>query len=846
MHSDREKLIEDLYQGVLDLPPDQRQKFLSDECAGDTDLRGEIEALLRHSDAAPSKFLAGVADEVADDTDAVPLLDGMVGRTVGRYKLLRVIASGGMGTVYEAQQEQPSRTVAVKLVRQGLRSSAAVRRFQYESEVLGHLSHRGIAQVFESGVHREPGGTVPYFAMEYLSGAVPITEYATVQELGINGRISLFLSVCDAVQYAHQRAVIHRDLKPANVLVTPNGQPMIIDFGVARVLSTDVSIESAQTQTGQMIGTLRYMSPEQCGPTPSDVDARTDIYALGVILFELLTEQLPYDLGSTSPFDAPQVIRETDPTRPSTICSTVTGDLEVVLLKALEKDREQRYQSAAEFARDLRRVLTNEPIEAKRGSQWYVLRKSIARHKLAVTVVCGIVILIAASAVTMGILYREAGAQKLLTQEALHKSLAAEKAARRTTAFLIDLFEVADPFAGSADKMTAGEILDRGVEQIRRELADDPETRATLLLTIGNVFVHLGRFDDAMLLLKDAHKIRDALLGPSHSATAETQASLGNLYISQGEFALAEETLSAALAIQRKTLKGDHEQLAETIENLGVLHFYKGEHELAEPLLREALDMRRRLFGIQHRDIPTSLNNLALVLDGLGQRDESERLLRKALAQNRLMFGDSHAAVAATLGNLSGVLSHKGDIDGAIELGEEALSINRKVLGNAHPAVASGLNNLGSFLKQQGNFTGAEARYKEALDVCRDLFGESDFRLALVLDNIGSLLMKSNRMEDAEPYVAKALEIRRAALGVDHADTIECYLNMGSIRKARGDLGGAKEFYQLAYDCRLRTLGVAHSKTLAAKKALDETVSVLQEAQDAVRGDTDSPRGSPP
>jgi WD40 repeat protein/tRNA A-37 threonylcarbamoyl transferase component Bud32 len=381
MSQTTERRVQELFGAALDRPAPERAAYLREACGGDDELRARIEALL----AAHER-----ADAVLGRPTAWPTASRMseelpAGGRIGQYHLKRAIATGGMGVVYEAQQERPRRTVALKLMRDGIASRSALRRFEYEAQILARLQHPNIAQIHEAGTHEAEGTgrKVPFFAMEYVPNARPLVEYAQEARLGTRERLDLFIKVCAAVHHGHQKGIIHRDLKPSNILVDSAGEPKIIDFGVARATDSDLAVTTLQTDVGQLIGTLQYMSPEQCAADPHDLDTRSDVYALGVVLYELLSDQLPYDVSRVALHEAARVIREDAPARPSTINRTLRGDLETVTLKALEKDRARRYQSAVELADDLERYLKSEPIVARRPSVGYQVRLFARRHKAA-------------------------------------------------------------------------------------------------------------------------------------------------------------------------------------------------------------------------------------------------------------------------------------------------------------------------------------------------------------------------------------------------------------------------------------------------------------------------------
>ena len=464
--------LQELFRAALDRNADQRDAFVAEACGGDRGLQARLEELLvahQKAQQAP-EFLT--PDETSwsrlleEVTEMLPDAQSRLPKRIGPYAINSVIASGGMGTVYEATQEHPRRTVAVKVMKEGIASRSAMRRFEYELQVLARLRHPNIAQIYEAGTHRDESGTVPYFAMEYIPNALPINKYAIEKKLGTRQKLELFAHVCDAVHHGHQKGIIHRDLKPGNILVDSHGQVKLIDFGVARGTDSDLAVTTVQTDIGQLIGTLQYMSPEQCQADPHDIDTRSDVYALGVVLYDLLCGKLPYDVT--------RIIREQQPTKLSTIDRKLRGDVETVALKALEKDRERRYQSADELRRDIENYLKGEPIAARPPSVTYQLKILVRRNKALAGGVA-----VAFVAMTVGVIGTSIG---------LVKARAAQKEAEQVTAFLEDMIAFADPHETRQPNLTMREALDRAAKTIGGKFKDKPLIEARLRHTIGKTY----------------------------------------------------------------------------------------------------------------------------------------------------------------------------------------------------------------------------------------------------------------------------------------------------------------------------------------------------------------------
>ena len=772
---------------------------------------------------------------------------------IGPYRILEQIGEGGMGVVYLAEQEHPvRRKVALKIIKLGMDTKEVIGRFEAERQALAMMSHANIARVFDAGT-TEQGR--PYFVMEHVPG-VPITDYCDRQRLKNRERLELFIQVCQAVHHAHQKGIIHRDLKPSNVLIAiQDGKavPKVIDFGVAKATSQRLTERTVFTEQGQLIGTPEYMSPEQAEMSGQSVDTTTDVYSLGVMLYELLAGVLPFDAQTlrAAGFEGIQrIIREEEPPTPSTKVSKLGdtgtqvakrrqtdvaalrrqlhGELDWVTMRAMEKDRSQRYQSASELAADLGRYLRNEPVVARAHSAAYQFQKMVARHTVPFVFAGILLLVVISSGVWMSVLYGRA-------VRAEHEAVREAETATQTSEFLEGLFEVSDPSEALGNTITAREILDKGAEKIEDELADQPEVQATLMSTMGNVYRSLGLYDSAKPLLESALEKRRRVLGKEHLDVAASLHNLAGALWLKGDYDGAARFSREALAMRRKLLGEEHPHVAMSLNNLANVLGDKGDYEGAEPLYREALAMYRKLLGDEHPDVAMSLNNLALVRLRKGDYDEAESLYREALAMRRKLLGEEHPAVAQSLNNLANVLNDKGDYDGAEPLYREALAMHRKFLGDEHPHVAMNVNNVGNVLWRKGDYHEAELLIREALAMWRKLLGEEHPHVAMSLNNLANVLADKGDYDEAEPLYREALAMRRKLLGEEHPDVAMSLSNLASVLDE-----GAEPLILEALAMWRKLLGEEHPDVarslynLACRKALqgqrEEALDYLHQA----------------
>jgi tetratricopeptide (TPR) repeat protein len=734
-----------------------------------------------------------------------------VAGSFGRYRLLQRLGEGGMGEVWLAEQTEPvRRQVALKVIKAGMDSAQVVARFEAERQALALMDHPAIATVFDGGT--TPQGR-PYFAMEYVKGE-PITAYCDRHLLSTRERLGLFTQVCEGVQHAHQKGIIHRDLKPSNVLVTIQDDrpvPKIIDFGVAKATAQHLTERSLFTELGVLIGTPEYMSPEQAEMSGLDIDTRTDIYALGVLLYELLTGALPLDrkeMRQAAIAEIQRIIREKEPLRPSTritqlgpasmetaknrhteprrLVSELRGDLDWITMRALEKDRTRRYDTATSLANDVRRHLRNEPVSAGPPSAAYRARKFVQRHRAGVGVGALLVVLLAGFAVAMGVqAQRIRGERDRANQQAARANR--EAAASAAVAdFLTGLFRVSDPAQARGRVVTAREVLDKGAARIDAELAGDPALQVRLLTTMGDVYRNLGALDRAEELAARSAAIGRERLGPEAPETLRASSLLGSIYDLRGKTAEAEQLLSSVLPVERRVLGADHPNSLKTLANLANLYDSQGRYDKSESMKREVFERRRKALGPDHLDTLGSQYNLAVAAYRAGRFEEAEKILLEVRAAFVRVAGPDHPKTLVAQDLLGTVYLEFGRLADARRCYEEAYQARRRILGPEHMDTLGTQLGLANVARKEGRFREAESLFRETLAVQERTLGGDHIDAIATRASLGTLLNDAGRYDEAERVWRDNLARMERALGADHPDTANCLVGLAVVEVHRG------------------------------------------------------------
>lgn len=807
---------------------------------------------------------------------------------IGAYRIERVLGEGGMGVVYLAEQPHPRRKVALKIIRPGVVGPRLLRRFEFETQVLARLEHPGVARIYDAGAIDVGAGPQPYFAMEYVEG-LPLGEYAATHDLNVRSRLDLLARVADAVHHAHQKGVIHRDLKPANILVDERDAPRILDFGVARAVDDDFApAEPLQTDLGQLVGTLPYMSPEQLAAEHADLDIRADVYALGVIGYQLLTGRLPHDVSGSTIADAARRICDGPVTTLRSHDATLRGDIETIIGKAMARERDRRYSSASDFAADIRAFLDDRPIAARAPSAIYNLRMFARRNRALVggIVAVFLVLVLGVIATTYGFAQADA-ARRLAEAEAERARLAedaatdarieAEQEAERALAikrFLIDdMLGSADPESTFDRELTVRQAMDAAADRVDRAFQDQPAVRIELHSTLGRIYGALGEYDKALSRWRQVEREARFFYGDEHSATIDARRSvalttrdrgdaeraldiievvLADVFALHGEnHVLAAEVLADKASISM-TL-GRNEQAADLLrESLPILESHYeplsdrvliARHNLATVLgnlgrMEEAVDMLRDIFaarvealGPRHPNTLSTMNNLATNLVELSRYSEAEPILRTTLRMRTETLGEGHPSTLNTRVNLVHLLITLERRDEALPLVRENLSTLERVHGRTHTTTLTALNQLAYLLEDLEQFARAEEIHREALSRWESLGGLANPNAMIALNNLAMLLDRQGERAEAAERFAELVAAAEAHLPTGHFYWAIFRNNQGACLTELGRFDEAEAAIVESQSALVDALGSDHPRVHKSQ----ERLLALEEARRSAR-----------
>jgi serine/threonine-protein kinase len=843
MDAGRWEQVQAVFNAALETPAAERDEFVAARCGSDTELLGVVRAMLdeeRDGGSVLDRDMSAVADLVLrQQDDALPPQSQF-----GPYRVVRLLGAGGMGVVYLAERDDIGSRAAVKILRDAWLSPARRARFASEQRTLAKLSHASIARLYDAGAL--PDGT-PWFVMEYVEG-LTLTAYCNANHCSIRERLELFRSVCEAVMYAHAHAIIHRDLKPSNILVSQDGEVKLLDFGISKELDAR-NDDTDHTHTALRLMTPAYAAPEQL--RGGAIGVQTDVYSLGVLLYELLAGRPPFDLSHTTPGEAEDIILAHEPERPSAAARRPAGDgaslagdasrsewadLDVLCLTAMHKDTGRRYRSVEALGRDVDNYLDGAPLDARPDSFRYTTAKFLRRNWRPVSGAA------AALALTIGV----AGFYTVRLTTARNAAISEAARTQRVQKFMLDLFQGGDAAAGPADSLRVVTLIDRGAREAR-SLTKDPMVQAELYATLGGIYRSLGRLDRADTLLNAALSERRALDGADSAGIAESMVALGMLRSDQARFDEAERLVRAGLALDRRVLPPNHPAIARATASLGEIlenrgsyaeaitvlgqaialerahgdttaeldeamselantHFYLGHYATSDSINRRVLAMSRTLYGDRHPSVANDLINLGAIQFQWEHYKEAENYYRQALAINEEWYGTDNAEVASDLTMLARALTADSRQTEAAAMLRRALQTQERVYGRVHPRVASALNEIGTVALERKQYDEAADAFSRMISIYRTVYGDKHYLLATATGNLASVYMARRDFARAEPLFREAVRRFSDTQGPDHVNTGIALAKLGRclLRERR---------YQEASEESLAAYNVLHKQT---------------------------------
>jgi serine/threonine protein kinase/tetratricopeptide (TPR) repeat protein len=869
--------IQTLFHDAAGLPQGEQRRFLQAACGGDEDLIVEVLAMLDQDANGHSLLDHNIAD-IAQETLANALPASLILKEFGPYRILKLLGEGGMGVVYLAERRDLGTQVAIKVLRDAWLSPARRERFASEQRTLAQLNHPLIARLYDADTLDD--GT-PWFVMEYVDG-IPLTDYCRKHECSVEQRLQLFRSVCEAVQHAHGHAVIHRDLKPSNILVKDDGSVRLLDFGISKQLeSLDLQVD--QTMTGLRMMTPAYASPEQI--RGDRVGISTDVYSLGVILYELLTGQLPFDLSGLTPAEAASIIAEHEPGKPSaavkrttdseanphtlslslSLGKTAWADLDVLCLNAMHKDPRRRYQSVEALIRDVDHYLNGEPLEARPDTLDYRIGKFVRRNRRAV----------AATTVIFAVIVGLITFFTVRLAKARDTALAEAARTQRIQQFTANLFQGGDAAAGPSDSLRVVTIVDRGVQEAKT-LNHDPKVQAELYQNLGGIYQKLGKFEQADSLLGSALDQRKSLFGADSPEVAESLTALGLLRSDQAHLEEAEQLTKQGWemakrhlppnhpAIAKATLaygkvlaeRGSYDQaiaalneavrlqsapgvapadLATSLSALADAHYRAGHYDICKSLYTRVLEMHRQIYGERHPLVADDLGSLAAVQRDLGYYSEAERLDRQALDIAQSYYGNNHPKTAGCLTALAESLTYENKYDEAVSSLDQALAIQERVYGPVHPSVAETLNELGNVASMRDHLDEAEARFQRAADIYRAVYGDHHYLVAIALSNVAGITYDKKDYPRAEQLFRDVIRRYKETLPADNVNLAIAHIKLGRVLLRSNRCKDAEPETLAGYEILIKQSSPSTSFIHAARKDLAAEYEALNQPQQAAR-----------